>query len=116
MIDSKNLISRLEKWSILIAANVTTVSRRAKLSSTCTSVVPKLSAALTATRTLGFGKKIYIFCIKNEINLYSKYFSIVEFKSHIKCITESEKYESKSSYVSKANKGEVKQNAWFEVI
>ena len=38
-----------------------------------------------------------------------------EYKYHVKCITESEKYESKSSYVSKANKGELKQNAWLEV-
>lgn len=39
-----------------------------------------------------------------------------EYKSHVKCITESEKYESKSSYVAKANKGEMKQNAWLEKV
>ncbi len=38
-----------------------------------------------------------------------------EYKAHVKCLTESERYESKSSYVSKANKGELKQNAWLEV-
>ena len=38
-----------------------------------------------------------------------------EYKSHVKCMTESERYESKSSYVAKANKGELKQNAWLEV-
>lgn len=39
-----------------------------------------------------------------------------EFKTHIRCITESEKYERKSSYVQKANKGDIKQNAWFENV
>jgi len=39
-----------------------------------------------------------------------------EFKAHIRCITESEKYESKSSYVQKANKGDIKQNAWYEKV
>lgn len=39
-----------------------------------------------------------------------------EFKAHIRCITESQKYESKSTYVEKANKGDVKQNVWFENV
>jgi len=46
----------------------------------------------------------------------SKNFDRNEFKQHIRCITESEKYESKSSFVQKANKGDVKQNAWFENV
>lgn len=46
----------------------------------------------------------------------SKEFNKDDFKLHIKCITESQKYESKSSYVQKANKGEVKQNAWIENV
>jgi cell growth-regulating nucleolar protein len=36
------------------------------------------------------------------------------YAEHVKCISEAEKYESKS-YQAKANKGELKQNAWFEV-
>ncbi len=39
----------------------------------------------------------------------------LDYKSHTKCLTESERYESKNSYVSKANKGELKQNAWIDV-
>lgn len=46
----------------------------------------------------------------------SQNFNRTDFKGHIRCITESEKYESKSSYVQKANKGDVKQNAWFENV
>jgi len=46
----------------------------------------------------------------------SQNFNRNDFKTHIRCITESEKYESKSSYVQKANKGDVKQNAWFENV
>lgn len=38
-----------------------------------------------------------------------------DFKAHVKCLTESERYESKS-YVEKANKGDLKQNLWIEVI
>lgn len=45
----------------------------------------------------------------------NKEFRNDEYKLHVKCLTESERYESKSSYVSKANKGELKQNAWLEV-
>lgn len=45
-----------------------------------------------------------------------KDFKNAEYKAHIKCITESEKYESKSTYVSKPNKGELKQNAWFDKV
>jgi cell growth-regulating nucleolar protein len=37
-----------------------------------------------------------------------------EYVNHNKCISEAKKYESKS-YVEKATKGELKQNAWFEV-
>jgi len=36
------------------------------------------------------------------------------YNSHVKCISEAQKYESKG-FVEKANKGEAKQNAWFEV-
>lgn len=50
-------------------------------------------------------------CIDCSVNFMND-----EFKSHIRCITESEKYESKSSYVQKANKGDIKQNAWFEKV
>lgn len=50
-------------------------------------------------------------CIDCSVNFMND-----EFKSHIKCITESEKYESKSSYVQKANKGDIKQNAWYEKV
>ena len=39
-----------------------------------------------------------------------------EYKLHVKCITESEKYESKGSFVSKANKGDLKQNTWLEKV
>ncbi len=46
----------------------------------------------------------------------SSSFGSAEFKLHIKCITESEKYEAKSSYVEKAKKGDVKQNAWCENV
>lgn len=38
-----------------------------------------------------------------------------EFKAHVKCLTESERYESKD-FVSKANKGDIKQNSWMEKI
>ncbi|CAF0964512.1 unnamed protein product [Brachionus calyciflorus] len=38
-----------------------------------------------------------------------------EYKSHVKCLTESERYESKN-FVAKQNKGDVKQNAWFEKV
>lgn len=46
----------------------------------------------------------------------NKEFRDDEYKLHIKCLTESERYESKSSYVTKANKGELKQNAWLEKV
>jgi cell growth-regulating nucleolar protein len=36
------------------------------------------------------------------------------YAQHVKCISEAEKYESKS-YQPKANKGELKQSAWVEV-
>ena len=36
------------------------------------------------------------------------------YNTHVKCISEAQKYESKG-FVEKANKGEAKQNAWFEV-
>ncbi len=75
----------------------------------------KAVCCIDCNKDFGFEQNIYLFILKRQIYKL-KYFSIVEFKAHIKCITESEKYESKSSYVSKANKGEVKQNAWFEVI
>lgn len=38
-----------------------------------------------------------------------------EYVNHNKCISEAKKYESKS-YVEKATKGELKQNAWFEKV
>lgn len=38
-----------------------------------------------------------------------------EYLMHNKCISESQKYESKS-FVEKISKGEIKQNAWYEVI
>ncbi|RNA23693.1 cell growth-regulating nucleolar [Brachionus plicatilis] len=44
-----------------------------------------------------------------------KDFKNEEYKSHVKCLTESERYESKD-YVAKQNKGDVKQNAWFEKV
>ena len=37
-----------------------------------------------------------------------------EYMNHNRCISESKKYESKN-FVEKASKGELKQNAWFDV-
>jgi cell growth-regulating nucleolar protein len=48
-------------------------------------------------------------CIDCNKDFYNR-----EYASHNKCITEAEKYESKS-YVAKANKGELKQQSWYEV-
>ena len=46
----------------------------------------------------------------------SKDFKNDEYKSHVKCLTESERYESKSTYQQKANKGDVKQGMWMDKI
>jgi cell growth-regulating nucleolar protein len=37
-----------------------------------------------------------------------------DYKMHTKCVTESERYESKS-FVASVNKGEAKQTAWVDV-
>ena len=37
------------------------------------------------------------------------------YTTHTKCISEAKKYESKN-FVEKSSKGELKQNAWLEVI
>jgi hypothetical protein len=44
-----------------------------------------------------------------------KDFKNEEYKFHLKCLTESERYESKSSFISRSNKGDIKQNLWIEV-
>merc|ERR1712228_1102134 len=38
-----------------------------------------------------------------------------EFNSHVKCVSEAERYGG-ANYKGKANKGEAKQNSWIEMI
>lgn len=45
----------------------------------------------------------------------TKDFSLAEANAHYKCISEEEKYSGKN-YVPKENKGEVKQQKWFEQV
>jgi cell growth-regulating nucleolar protein len=45
----------------------------------------------------------------------NKDFKNEEYKSHVKCLTESERYESKSTFVAKSNKGDIKQSLWMDV-
>ena len=90
------------------------VLEKTKSNSTCTHAGRTLTAALIAIKIsskLSAPRLVETFRFKFSLNFRNE-----EYKSHIKCLTESERYESKSSYVAKANKGELKQNSWFEVI
>lgn len=45
----------------------------------------------------------------------NKVFRDDEYKNHVKCISEEQKYAAKG-FVPKQNKGEVKQEKWFEQV
>ena len=117
-----NSISNL-RWCISTAARVAQDFAKTKWSSTRTRADRASSVALTATQTFSKYPSRSIVGNNNEraISFNTRLFCCIacnsngEYKTHIKCVTESERYESKSTFTAKANKGEVKQTNWYEV-